>query len=323
MIDNGTISVIVPVFNPGEHFVKCLDSIVNQTYKNLEIILIDDGSTDGSGLICDEYALNDSRIVCIHQKNSGVSKARNVGLEIATGDFLHFPDSDDYLDLDAYEYIMNIQREYDCDAVTFEYFVTYQNHEITHKNPDDHYGLFYGIDTQVLLFNGCQFCCNKIFKCELTKDIRFREDIFRGEDLLFAAQLLKNANKVWFEEKPFYHYVQSEESACRGVFRPSQFTVLKLYEAYKDLYINEYKEVWPFFLLFMQDVLISLYYDVWSDVNSKNYTLQMDEFYNAIVEHYNDIKTSKIMSKKQMLKYYMFKNSPKLFCVIHKTIHRL
>ena len=130
---NSSISIIIPVYNPGEHLVKCLESIINQTYENLEIILVDDGSSDGSGELCDEYAKKDSRIICIHQENAGVSNARNKGLEIATGDYFHFPDSDDYLELDTYEYLLNLIDEHQCDAVAFEHFVTYPNNEITHK----------------------------------------------------------------------------------------------------------------------------------------------------------------------------------------------
>lgn len=323
MIENGLVSVIIPVYNPGKHFKKCIESIINQTYTNMEIILIDDGSTDGSNLICDKYANKDSRIICIHQENSGVSNARNKGIELAKGDYYHFPDSDDYLELDTYEYLIKLMSEHKCDAVAFEHFITYPNNEIVHKNEDSHYGLFNSVDTQVMLVNGCQFCCNKLYKASLIGKIRFRDDILRGEDTLFAAQVLKNADGVWFDERPLYHYVQSEESACRGVFRPSQFTVLMLYDAYNDLYIGEYRKVWPYFLLFMQNVLISLYYDVWSDINHNKYKKQKKVFYNSICRYSNEIKSAGIMSKKQIVKFRLFKLSPNVFCIIHKIIHKL
>lgn len=320
---NSVISVIIPVYNPGEHLVKCLESIINQTYKNLEIILIDDGSSDGSGELCDEYAKIDSRITCIHQENTGVSNARNKGLEIATGDYLHFPDSDDYLELDTYEYLLNLIDEHQCDAVAFEHFVTYPNNEITHKMDESFYGQLNSVNAQKRLVTGCQFCCNKLYKKELIGGIRFRNDILRGEDTLFAAQVLKNADSVWFDKRPLYHYVQSEESACRGVFRPSQFTVLMLYDAYKEIYTQEYSSVWPYFLLYMQEVLISLYYDIWSDCNSKEYDKHKKEFYNAISSHYGEIKSAKIISRKQKLKFMLFKISPQIFCIIHRLIHNL
>lgn len=322
-MNNDLISVIIPVYNPGRHLKKCLDSIINQTYKNIEIILIDDGSTDGSASLCDDYAKNDSRIICIHQENAGVSKARNKGIELAKGEFYHFPDSDDYLELDTYEYLINLIKKHSCDAVTFEHYITFPNNEKIHKNNNDHYGKFDSVESQILLVDGCQFCWNKLFKRELINDLRFREDILRGEDLLFAAQALKNADAVWFDNRPLYHYVQSEESACRGVFRPSQFTVLKLYDAYDELYTNEYRKAWPYLLLFMQNVLISLYYDIWSDINHKQYKKQKKDFYISICRYADEIKNAGLMSKKQGVKYLMFKLSPNIFCVIHKIIHRL
>ena len=120
------ISVIIPIYNPGVHLHKCLNSIIKQSYKNLEIILIDDGSTDGSSAVCDEFAQKDGRIICIHQENAGVSRARNEGLKIAKGEYIHFPDSDDYLELDTYEYLMNLMTKNQCEVVNFEHFITYR-----------------------------------------------------------------------------------------------------------------------------------------------------------------------------------------------------
>ena len=98
-IEKEKISVIIPVYNVEKYLKRCLDSVINQTYKNLEIILVDDGSTDNSGKICDEYAKNDKRIIVIHKENGGVSVARNIGLDICTGDYVNFIDSDDWIDL--------------------------------------------------------------------------------------------------------------------------------------------------------------------------------------------------------------------------------
>ena len=96
------ISVIVPVYNVEEYLDRCIESIVNQTYKNLEILLIDDGSTDNSYNICDKWAKKDNRIKVVHKENGGVSSARNVGLDVATGDYIGFVDSDDYISIDMY-----------------------------------------------------------------------------------------------------------------------------------------------------------------------------------------------------------------------------
>lgn len=103
------ISIIIPIYNVEQYLPQCLDSIINQTYKNLEIILINDGSTDNSGKICDNYAKVDNRIHVFHKKNEGVSSARNLGLEKCTGDFIGFVDPDDFIELNMYELLYNEQ----------------------------------------------------------------------------------------------------------------------------------------------------------------------------------------------------------------------
>lgn len=105
-MDNDLISIIIPVYNVKPYLNRCILSIVHQTYTNLEIILIDDGSTDGSGEICKQWEKRDKRIRCIHQENAGISAARNTGINVAHGDFLGFVDSDDYVEEDMFEYLL-------------------------------------------------------------------------------------------------------------------------------------------------------------------------------------------------------------------------
>ena len=110
MFRNSLISVIVPVYNVEKYLPQCLNSIINQTYENLEIIFINDGSTDNSGNICDEYAKRNSRIKAIHKENGGASSARNIGLDICKGDNIGFVDSDDWIELDMYESLYKYMR---------------------------------------------------------------------------------------------------------------------------------------------------------------------------------------------------------------------
>lgn len=310
------ISVIVPVYNVEKYFKRCLDSIIGQTYKNLEIILIDDGSTDSSGDICDDYAKKDDRIIVIHTENHGVSSARNEGLKIAKGDYVHFPDADDYIEIDTYEYLLEIINSKKCDAVNFEHFITYPNKEIVHKYDDKRYGLFDKIDTQKQLMTGVQFTCNKLYKREIICDIRFRSDILRGEDTLFAAEVLLNADRVWFDKRPLYHYVQSENSACRGRFRRSQLTMLGLYDIYRELYAGEYQELYNLFLLQMQEQLISLYFDIW--VQNENLAKEKYIIKEKFNQNYKLVKNYGNLSLKQNIKFRIFRYWTGLFCVIHK-----
>ncbi len=317
------ISVIVPVYNAGKYLTACLDSLMNQTYKNLEILLIDDGSTDSSGKICDEYALKDGRFKVFHKENGGVSSARNLGLRYATGDYYHFPDSDDYIESDSYEYLLKLIDDKKCDAVAFEHYVTYCDKETAHQLNNNCYGMFDKEGTQKKLFTGSQFCCNKLYSKKLIEGLTFREDIYRGEDTLFAAMALLKAENVWFDKRPLYHYVQSEESACRGIFRSSQFSVLKLLNAYQELYGERFKGVYDTFLLFIQDVLISLYFDAWADTNKHLFKKELKEIYLTVCKNSKRVFKSGLATKKQLIKVNIFKLSPSLFCRIHKVIHKL
>ena len=117
-----TISVIVPIYNVEKYLDRCLKSIINQTYKNLEIILIDDGSPDNCGTICDEYAKKDNRIKVVHKDNGGLVKARNTGLDIATGEYISFIDPDDWIELNMYEEMIKIADETNTDIVRCGYY---------------------------------------------------------------------------------------------------------------------------------------------------------------------------------------------------------
>lgn len=112
---NPLISVIVPIYNVEKYLVRCVDSIVNQTYKNLEIILVDDGSPDRCPQMCDDYAEKDSRIKVVHKKNGGLSDARNAGMAVATGEYISFIDSDDWIETSMFELLLNNIFQYDCE----------------------------------------------------------------------------------------------------------------------------------------------------------------------------------------------------------------
>lgn len=116
------ISIIVPVYKVENYLSKCLDSMICQTYKNIEIILVDDGSPDNSGKICDDYAKKDSRIKVIHKENGGLSDARNAGLKIATGKYIGFVDSDDYISVEMYEKLYNQAKKEDADIACCNYY---------------------------------------------------------------------------------------------------------------------------------------------------------------------------------------------------------
>ena len=309
------ISVIIPIYNAGKYLRPCLDSVIGQTYSNLQIILINDGSKDNSLEICREYAQKDARIHIIDQPNAGVSAARNRGIAEAKGEWFSFIDSDDYLELDAYEHCMKIIKEQSCDAVSYEYFSTYSDHEIQHRMKPDCYGLLDRKQAMRLLHNGLPFTWCRLFHRSIVADTLFDTKIFRGEDGKFNTQVLHRASKVFYTDKPLYHYVQSEQSACRGIFRPSQLTALKLIDFYPAFFADHYPELLSGWYSSMCHLIITIYYDMYADKES--YKQEQKNSHTQFCKLYKMLCTDRL-SRMHKIKFICFRYAPKLFCVCHK-----
>lgn len=210
------ISVIIPVYNVAEYISQCLKSILTQTYMELEIILIDDGSTDASGEICDEYARKDSRIKVIHQKNKGAAAAKNAGLQAATGEYLSFVDSDDFLEPDAYRYMVDLIRKYDVDIVQCSYRDVFKNYAVEHilqrtiLNQIDFLALFTEDWTCALLWD-------KLYKKTLFDGILF-ETGHKIDDEYFTYLGVMNAEKILRDNHIVYNY---RKRASSVMYSPS------------------------------------------------------------------------------------------------------
>lgn len=217
------ISVIIPVYNTQNELFRCLDSIVGQTYKNLEIICIDDGSTDNSGKIADEAAVNDNRIKVVHKTNKGESNARNMGLKMASGDYIAFCDCDDWLDKDMYQIMVSELERENLDMVAAGWYreTNSKSIEITNERyvSDESFGreellkYLYMRDS----YRGFAYIWNKLYKREILehKDrsmILFDETLQLGGDVLYLAEAALNVKKAKYIDRAFYHYYQREES---------------------------------------------------------------------------------------------------------------
>lgn len=211
---NSLVSIIVPVYNVEKYIRRCLNSIINQTYKNLEIILIDDGSTDDSGKICDEYAKEDNRIIVKHNTNRGVSYARNYGIKLANGQYLSFIDPDDYVDLDYIENLLRPMREDDYDLVVCNIKHMYIN-KVVNNNfkvntlTNNYYKDFYLLD--ILRATPV----NKLFKSNIIKlfDLKFFENISYSEDRIFNYHYGNHVKKYKYVNKAMYNYCHREETS--------------------------------------------------------------------------------------------------------------
>ena len=208
------ISVIVPIYNVYDYLEKCINSIIHQTYSNLEIILIDDGSDDGCSLICDEYKKLDNRIKVIHKKNEGLSSARNTGLDIATGSLINFVDSDDYLELNMLEELKNNMDKYHSDISICDFYYIKNNRRREHNYLDREF-IVDGKNKFVYLENEYGlltiYAWNKLYKRELFNSIRYPKGKIY-EDSYIICDLLDKAKAVSYLIKPLYNYVYRKNS---------------------------------------------------------------------------------------------------------------
>lgn len=201
---NDLISVIMPVYNVGAYLSQSIDSVLQQDHRNLELILIDDGSTDGSGAICDAYAAKDSRVRVIHQKNGGAAAAKNAGLKVASGTYLCFVDSDDFLEPNVYGYMLQILTEQGADAVQFSFQDLYTNRtEPQILNPcvlnEREYLTRFTKDWT------CPLLWNKLYKRSLFEGVFFEEG-HKIDDEYFTYQGFLNPCKVVFDDRIIYNY---------------------------------------------------------------------------------------------------------------------
>ena len=225
------LSIIMPVYNVAEYVEKSVLSILQQTYKNIELVLIDDGSTDGSSEICQRLAESDSRIGLIRKANQGVSAARNDGLSAATGDYITFADSDDWVEQDAYEKMMEYLQQTNADICVMGFtpegndgFVSFLKKEVK-QVLSQHDAINNLIDGKVYTWS----IWDKIYRRELLSDIAFDKDIANGEDLLFNWQAFRKAYKVAYIPLHGYHYVQ-RMSSMTNTFSVKKMTVMKAFE---------------------------------------------------------------------------------------------
>lgn len=216
------ISIIVPVYNVEKYLEQCIESILNQSYQNLEIILINDGSIDNSGLICDRYKQIDLRIKVIHKENGGQSSARNVGLNIAKGSYVGFVDSDDWIEFNMYEMLYKNICLYNADIATCSYLLEYGDNNIQILEFEEQLmELFEKKNKKMLLkkflnrelyFSGP---CDKLYQMSIFENIRFPENKFY-EDNYIALELMLKAERIIVGNGKYYHYRQHINSTTKS-----------------------------------------------------------------------------------------------------------
>lgn len=307
------ISVIVPVYNAQRYVRACLNSLIGQTYQNLEILLINDGSTDESGEILEEYAKKDARIRCIHQSNGGVSAARNRGLDEATGEWISFIDSDDWLEPNTYETVMELADTHSVDAVSFGYSV-----DVPMQDPKPrrlsarHYGKLGNAELMWSIYHGAVFCWDTVYRRELIKDVRYRTDIYRGEDTIYKIEALKNVKSLYSIDTPYYHYVQSEGSSARGRINARQLTGVDAMHWMLEFADENYPELHDAGVRGYMNIMVELYYDMYCD--GYRDADREAQILRETKKYFKEAMHSREIGRKMKMKFLLFRISPKLFC---------
>lgn len=248
----GVVSVIVPVYNVEKYLDRCIDSIVNQTYSDLEIILVDDGSVDSSGRLCDEWKRKDDRIVVIHKENGGLGNARNTGIEAATGDWISFIDSDDYIDCSTYSECLRKLSDLSADVCYFgmdrvndtgnvrkcpAMFPDFMDRcEIERELIPRSFGVAVGDKYEI------GSVCSAIYKKSLIDkfSIRFKsERQFISEDYVFNTDICLRSDKIVFIKRYFYHYYMNDKSLTH-TYRHDRFPKIEYFYKNRLQYISEH-----------------------------------------------------------------------------------
>ena len=225
-MDKNLVSFIVPIYYVEKYIEKCVKSILEQDYKNIEVILVDDGSPDGSPKLIDKFKKMDSRVIVLHKPNGGVSSARNAGIDIAKGEYILFIDGDDLIESDYVSYFINLVKTFDLPIGMNKNFYSVYNKVSSEK--------IYSIDSLkamewIYLGNIFVAVWNKIYKTSFLKEnnIRFDENIWYGEGMLFNIECLQYIDAIAVGEKCVYHQTQNPNSAMRKFNLESNFCGIK------------------------------------------------------------------------------------------------
>lgn len=300
------VSVIVPIYNVEQWLDDCVNSIVKQDYRNIEIILVDDGSTDNSGIICEEWKQKDERIIVIHKKNGGLSSARNAGLDICQGDYVTFVDSDDYIQPDTIQCMLKDIKEKKVEVVRCAMNKIIKGKSVESK---DVYNEKMYLKNELL--DGfyyykeglCGSVCDKLFKAELFEGLRFPEGI-NSEDYYALFNIFLKIDKMFYNNKCLYNYRIRDNSICTTqVITEHSFDKIKI----SDIIKEATEEVIPERLLDAENFQTLSRFFVYTDIICRDYTnFERKKWISELKKCRKKIFRSRNIDIKFKLKYFCF-----------------
>lgn len=311
------VSVIVPVYNVEKYLDRCITSLLKQSYGKLEIILVNDGSTDDSGIICDSFAHNNSSIRVIHKKNGGLSSARNSGMEIMRGDFFTFVDSDDWIEPNYVKELLNNLKISNVDIVQCGFRKINEKYEITYDSciysemllsPNDILDSFF--KTQNLQ----TMACMKLYRTDMFGDIRF-EDGRNNEDTIFFADIIDRIKNIKIIDDKLYNYYINPDSIMH-----SHINIKKVEDAFysAEYMLNKCIKCFPDYSIYMKRNICNLCTGLYmQDGDNKNEKLLHSMILEKFNEYYCELKINKdILSSKTRIKFLLFRTSKILYRII-------
>ncbi len=318
------ISVCVAVYNSASYLPRCFDSIIHQTYDNLEIILVDDGSTDESGSVCDEYAASDERIRVIHKKNGGLYTTRNTGIEAAHGDYICFLDGDDYIERDMYEQMLAALLTDDADICVCRYRLVFEDGSISDKSTGNVYVFDdkemlkqYLMEDERILIQNCAW--NKLYKRSLTNGLRFPDRWY--EDMLYTPQLFMKVTKGVYIDKAYHNYICDRSSSIMNMgVGPKTFSDLipNLYDRTAYLEAAGYNELARISDYHLYKKLLDFVnvLNAGNDPNKREYLAKLDSMIKAGASRIDMIEKSGIAPENDIKKMRLYLTSPAAYRVV-------
>ncbi len=322
------ISVIVPIFNTAEYLQKCICSIQNQSYRNLEIVLINDGSTDNSLDICNKFAENDKRIIIIDKENGGVSYARNAGLDTASGDYIGFVDSDDYISPDMYKQLIEVSLDNDADIVECGYNINNEEcktiisfpfkNEVINGNYECSKSFFIGR-------NSVNINCNKLYRRRIFDDIRFPKYSY-SEDFWVNAKAFYQCQRKVTIENCHYYYVKHKKSVSNAPFNESMLDMIAAGKSVFTFYKVNFIELCPFIALYIAGRVIELFNILKmtsSQETEKKYLSKLIKEFKYFYRLIDGKVQKNIKFSKKQIALFLFNINPELYYLFYKIYQYL
>ncbi len=313
------ISIVIPVYNTAQYLPKCIESVLNQTYQNLEIIIVDDGSTDRSGEICDAYSKKDNRIKIIHKKNGGCADALNTGVRATTGKYLGFVDSDDYVENDMYEILLKAIYEHNADIAECGNFY-YESKEkiIIRRLNTSTASQFDSYTALKKLIEGflSNVYWNKLYKKDLVKDVEFPVGNIQ-EDVAWTYKIYASSNKIVYLDIIKYNYLVREESVMQSLAWLKKldwfYNLNERLEFIKKNFNSLFYLAQKNFLIYTLKTYMKLEINEYLDKDRKN----RNELKKYILTNFNSFYSNKLIGKKIKFLLRMFKANAKIACYFY------